>query len=133
VEATFSCRCKTAIQLSDGHKATDAPASADHDCTANPDQIFSNPKNSYDSRNWQWLAFQGQLPSATCTKDSRPHRSIVQHPQQEDIGLQDNMTVSHQGILDGGVPLLLGLHLLQPEELLTLQLIQLSLWYHQSV
>ena len=33
----------------------------------------------------------------------------------------------HQGIIDGCIALLLGLHLLQPEELLALQLVQLPL------
>jgi len=36
----------------------------------------------------------------------------------------------YQSIGDGCITLLLGLHLLQPEELLTLQLIQLSLSYN---
>ena len=34
---------------------------------------------------------------------------------------------THQGVCDGSVTLLLGLHLLQAEELLALQLIQLTL------
>jgi hypothetical protein len=39
----------------------------------------------------------------------------------------DSEAATHQSVCDGSVTLLLGLHLLQAEELLALQLIQLTL------
>ena len=98
------------------------PPSSSHPSSAEPADrhvrtkhiLHSAPRNK--GKRWQ-------LHQAGCCLDSR---SLNGHARACGICLMTQPD-AHQGVIDGCITLLLGLHLLQPEELLALQLVQLPL------